>query len=308
LSTSSQVAATDATGWQRAFSDFDLDVIQLGAGSRPNRLATAYDRGAAMISADVGFPVSGRATVPEDSVIAVLVTRAPAGMRWCGHDLEAGDVLVYGPGAEHVAVTPGGARFRLVTASFEYIESAAEAAGRHVPPLARGSIAVVRDEIQAASLHTSMAALQPVPDRAESAEGGGSVAVDALLDVMCPADTRPSGRGLDSTAIINAAIEFADRSSTVPPVAELCRAAHVSERRLRTAFLERFGMPPKRYFQHRQLSRVHSALRAGSPSTTSVTMEALNAGVTHLGRFSRRYQSTFGVFPSDSLRTLEGAG
>jgi AraC family ethanolamine operon transcriptional activator len=85
-------------------------------------------------------------------------------------------------------------------------------------------------------------------------------------------------------------------------VAELAIAAGVSERTLRTAFTERYGIGPVRYLQLSSLHRVERALRAADPKETTVAELLLQHGEWEFGRFASRYRRLFGELPSETLR------
>jgi AraC family ethanolamine operon transcriptional activator len=93
-----------------------------------------------------------------------------------------------------------------------------------------------------------------------------------------------------------------ERDGELVFVEELAAAADVSERTLRTAFNEYFGIGPVRYLQLRQLHRVNHDLRASDPETESVTDVLLEHGVWEFGRFASRYRRLFGELPSETLR------
>ncbi|MEA3412767.1 MAG: helix-turn-helix domain-containing protein [Pseudomonadota bacterium] len=86
-------------------------------------------------------------------------------------------------------------------------------------------------------------------------------------------------------------------------VRELTSAAGVSERTLRTAFNDYFGVGPAHYLQLRQLHQVHRALRAAGPGSRSVTDVLVRHGVWEFGHFASRYHRLFGETPSKTLRT-----
>lgn len=87
-------------------------------------------------------------------------------------------------------------------------------------------------------------------------------------------------------------------------VGELAAVAGVSERTLRTAFNEYFGLGPVGYLQLRQLHQVHHALRKANPKTTLVSDVRASQGVYQLSRFARRYRQLFGELPSQTLRSI----
>jgi AraC-like DNA-binding protein len=89
-------------------------------------------------------------------------------------------------------------------------------------------------------------------------------------------------------------------------LANLCKAAEVSERSLEYAFREIMGMTPIAYLTRVRLHRVRKALQAAPRSSTTVSAEALNMGFWHFGEFSRAYQACFGERPSETLRRTPG--
>ena len=76
----------------------------------------------------------------------------------------------------------------------------------------------------------------------------------------------------------------------------------VSERTLRTAFEEYFGVGPTKYLKIRTLHEARKALRAADPFATSVTDIAVRFGIWEFGRFSHDYKTLFGELPSQTLR------
>jgi AraC family ethanolamine operon transcriptional activator len=83
---------------------------------------------------------------------------------------------------------------------------------------------------------------------------------------------------------------------------DFLKAAEVSERTLRRAFCEYFGMGPTRYLRLRQLHQIRRVLKSSDAETTTVTKVLFDQGVSQLGRFASRYQIMFGELPSETLR------
>jgi len=85
-------------------------------------------------------------------------------------------------------------------------------------------------------------------------------------------------------------------------VEQLAAAAGVSERTLRDAFQQYFGVAPVRYLNRRTLNQVRKALKIADPSVNTVTEIAMQFGLWELGRFARDYCALFGEVPSETLR------
>lgn len=92
------------------------------------------------------------------------------------------------------------------------------------------------------------------------------------------------------------------RSGLHVGIADLAAAAGASERTLRTAFKEHYGVGPARYLQLRTLHRVRRALRAADPEEATVASVLLEHGEWQIGRFAARYRRLFGELPSETLR------
>jgi transcriptional regulator GlxA family with amidase domain len=119
-----------------------------------------------------------------------------------------------------------------------------------------------------------------------------------------PADTTLPGRqAIPRRRIIQAVTEsIARQDGEYLTVTDLAAAAGVSERTLRAAFQDYFGMGPLTYLKLRTLNLVHKALQGADPSVTTVTGVATQFGVWELGRLAHSYRQLFGELPSETLR------
>jgi AraC family ethanolamine operon transcriptional activator len=84
-------------------------------------------------------------------------------------------------------------------------------------------------------------------------------------------------------------------------LADFCRIAEVSERTLRTIFLESFGMAPGRYLRARKLRAIRAALICADPRYETVSKIASQFGMSDLGRMARDYRTLFGEYPHATL-------
>jgi AraC-like DNA-binding protein len=83
---------------------------------------------------------------------------------------------------------------------------------------------------------------------------------------------------------------------------DICKAIGVSERTLRAACQEQFGVSPTRYLWLRRMYLARRRLAEAAVATTSVTEVAMANGFWELGRFAAEYRSLFGETPSMTLR------
>ncbi|MEP6906402.1 MAG: AraC family transcriptional regulator [Pseudoxanthomonas sp.] len=84
-------------------------------------------------------------------------------------------------------------------------------------------------------------------------------------------------------------------------VTEMCNAAEVSERALRYAFDDLFGISPIRYLAMLRLCVASRKLSDADGSRRSVKSIAMNCGLRDLSRFADNYRRAFGELPHDTL-------
>ena len=95
-----------------------------------------------------------------------------------------------------------------------------------------------------------------------------------------------------------------ERESKPVQVSELVTAVGVSERTLRTAFNEYFGVGPIKYLQLRQLHQIHRELKKADPEACTVGKVMVKYGVWEFSRCASRYRQLFGELPSETLRKV----
>jgi AraC family ethanolamine operon transcriptional activator len=145
--------------------------------------------------------------------------------------------------------------------------------------------------------------------RPETAQAVVEELIGTFVGIAVRSDSpKPRGRPRVSRGrIVSRVREFLDSPSRSPrPVAEMARCTRVSERTLRKALHEQFGVSPKRLLIPRQLRDVRNALLLASAEET-VSRIATRHGVWELGRFARRYRELFGEKPSTTLAAAHAA-
>lgn len=118
--------------------------------------------------------------------------------------------------------------------------------------------------------------------------------VAALFPVLDPRPDLP----LPARSLVARRAEEYMRADLAAPVGtvDLCRALGVSDRTLRLAFRERFGLGPMAYFKYLRLNAVRSRLRADPAAGVADAARAY--GLHHLGNFAADYRRLFGELPS----------
>jgi AraC family transcriptional regulator, ethanolamine operon transcriptional activator len=85
-------------------------------------------------------------------------------------------------------------------------------------------------------------------------------------------------------------------------VTDLRGAAQVSERTLRSVFVEYFGVAPGRFLKAHQLYEINRALRSAENGFETVSAIASRFGVCDFSLFARNYRALYGESPSETLR------
>ena len=300
----------EADDYSRSVDGVALEAIRTGDGSGLSTVQATRVRDVIANSNTVGFPMAVYGTIGDDRVLAAAVRRAPSGARWCGIDISSGMVVIYGPGAEHTGANPAGLEFSFALVKADHLEERAGKLGMPLRIPDRGQVHALHPSAESGALHETlcgigeMAALGVSPALVEGAVVNGVIA--ALQD-----DRRiqriGARKAIDSRIVTRVCIDYAESIGRIPTVDELCQVAHVSERRLRTAFNDSYGMPPVRFFRAWGLNLARQLLLGADPRRgDNVTTIALKAGFRHLGRFAGTYRVAFGESPSATLNLARG--
>jgi AraC family ethanolamine operon transcriptional activator len=127
----------------------------------------------------------------------------------------------------------------------------------------------------------------------------------AVIEDASPVrETVPAG--VRARAAREAAAYIRARQREALSAAELCTVAKVSERTLRRAFLEHFGMTPRAYHAALKLNGARNELLRYARSEAAVRDVANRWGFWHLGQFARDYRRFFGELPSQTLAKGRG--
>ncbi len=86
-------------------------------------------------------------------------------------------------------------------------------------------------------------------------------------------------------------------------VQELCEVAACSVSTLERAFLDEFGVTPKRYIQRERLSGVRRAMLEDPPERT-ITDIASDWNFSHMSKFAADYRRAFGELPSETRKEV----
>lgn len=237
-----------------------------------------------------------------------LPTNASSPFTWRRQKVPPNSILVFGADDEFEATTRPG--FEVLTLAI------AESVLETVPA---GSELLDYTSDNGAVLECVPGSLQRLHQRVQallqSSRLGTAAPMDRLLDLagndlsrfLWDAISRGNTKmkGLAGTTKRNALAKAREwvrvhQTQTVR-VHDLSQAVGVSERTLRRAFVEYYGVGPSEYMRAIRLSGVHRELRLADPKTTKVKDIAVKFGFWHASQFATDYRHLFGELPSETL-------
>lgn len=294
------IEASEVDEFSTSVPGLEVEYIRTDAGHGPCRMVSAGSDDVTFSAGSMGFSAIAGTETPSDTAVFALITTASEGSRFCGVELQAGQLFCYAPGTTFSAVEPAGLAATMLTVRTRVVERATDHLG---DPLFPRSIDFLEPSQSVEDLKYLLLAATADPASADEAHWSNQMLDAVAAVVAAPGRWGGARRRLDSRAIVAGAIDFVESTQTVQPaIWELCRAVGVSESRLRQAFMEVLDAPPTQYFQYRLLSRLRSELVAADPVDDTVTEIAGSLGVTQFGRVAGRYRRAFDEVPSETLR------
>ena len=264
-----------------------------------------------MQRASESLPLIRHGAVSADRVIVIFLPEPQlAPLRYCGVDLGPHDVVVNG--SELLTLTSGSASgWASMSLEPQAFAAAAEAiTGREFLRPSATQLVRPAPEIlsRLSALHRATADLARA-DPALLATSQVAHAFETQLTEMMVRGLTQGARGrlmaatLRQRTIIARFEEFLEMRREQPVyLVDICKAIGVSERTLRAACREQFGVSPTRYLWLRRMYLARRRLAEAGITSTSVTEVAMANGFWELGRFAAEYRSLFGETPSMTLR------
>ncbi len=277
-----------------AVDGLPMRIDRLTAASDTVRMSMVTMPGMSVATGSTEMPIRSSGGVVDGAIVVGVTLSAGAGS-WNGVNLATDRAWCYGPGAEHQGVAahpPWWAGVTLERSLFsesdqdrlfggsgvEIIESRAV---RRLSDLVRATDAILVDGIAspgAAMLRTELVEV-----------------VAALGDGDARLTTSAAAR------LVQRCESVAGELGPIPTVRALADAVGTSDRWVRSAFSQTYGVAPSEYFRALALASCRRELDASKPGSVTVTDVAVRSGFWHLGRFAGRDREFFGESPSATL-------
>jgi AraC-like DNA-binding protein len=222
---------------------------------------------------------------------------------------EAGGIIVPAPGRRRTLVSAG---FEGLVAQIPLARLAGRTApDRDTPWRAPQGFALQGDAARALRRYLLLVAGELADARSllgtqRGARAAAGMLADLVLAAMPPAPTLPLGDA-GARQVRRAEAIMRARLAEQVTVAELAAELGCSPRALQLAFRRHREASPRDVLAAMRLDAARLRLAAGRPED-SVTVVALDCGITHLGRFAAGYRARFGEAPHETLAAARRRG
>jgi len=307
---------TDFEEFAQTTRAWDLDFIQLDRGNFETKLIQIGADGVQLAQASFNRYIDQKGSPPPGLWTFAILTNESSPIIWRGRQVSKKSVMVYSPGSEIDAQSRPG--FDVYTLSYP---------GSILDELAQMfEIPSFRKLIEATDLITAKASkLSKCREQTKHIlsaikENPLKLNSKAMLDEMRfslsqqlistlvfsrPEYHKPSYRKRDR-GLRRAKAYLSEHGEEPITVRDLCGVTEVSERTLRYAFLEQFGVSPKSYLLAMRLNGVRRQFSHADPSSATIAGVANHWGFWHMGKFAADYRRLFGELPSETLRREGG--
>jgi AraC family ethanolamine operon transcriptional activator len=295
----------------RAISGWDLDWQQLDRGPLEARVQQLMTPCVLLSRADFSRRYHQQGATPPGFLTFGCLRSDMEDLSWCGQPAGVGHLLAFRPGGDFESFSPPDFGCYTMSFSEELLEREARICDlpgigskkswvNRVLDVDPEALSRLRNRLRAlyraAGTDSSVTA---VPAFRREIESGVAGEVLRVLTGGQPANARPTSALRDRSARRSLEL-IRDRPRDPLTVRDLCEAAQVSERTLRYAFHELYGVSPKQYLQAHRLNGVRRDLR-NFAARGRVADVANRWGFWHMGQFAADYRRQFGELPSKTL-------
>ncbi len=294
-----------------AIPDFDSEYVRLGKGPVDTQFTRiALDR-LLVLRCDERVPkYVFRATAPPMASLAFPLAQNPQAV-WGGTPVGETTLVHYAPGAEVVGRSTGSLSWASILFDSEALDRHAARLGIEITPRTGGAQLLAPHPAAMTALRKAARDLFSIADSAHAVLDIPEVRrfqEEKLLTAAAHAaasacEAREAAAIAHRRVVLRALEVLEKRCDESVYLSELCEAAGVSERTLRTAFQRIHGVSPIRYLHLHRMGQARRALRAAERSNERVSDIATRFGFANLGRFAVEFRQLFGVSPSQLLRS-----
>jgi AraC family ethanolamine operon transcriptional activator len=296
--------------FSEAFAQWNGQFQQISRGQFLGSIQVVAGQNVRVFAATTNQSILTRGMDSDFATFIPITTRNEA-TSWHGRSLNAGQLIVKRPEAEYHNLTSRNTTIRALLVPVRLLEDAACILGGSKTDFQFPTWSAVRLATTAmTSVDTGLSKLIAValqdPTFLESREGKAleMEVLHRVINAVAPSQMAeekslaPSSR----VALVRRAVDLIHANLDRPLTAlDLCAELDTSDRTLRRAFRQTYGLGPLAYFRVMRLNAVRLALQGAPGSHDSVADIALRWGFHRLGSFANEYRVQFGELPSHTL-------
>jgi len=302
----------DFEDFRELFGQWDGEFRQMSRGEFHGSIALVQGRILRIFHAESNQAILVRGADSADLATFIPITRRNESTVWQGRSLQRGQMIAKSPEVGYQNLSRRDVAIRSVLLPRERLRHAAHLLTGRAPEELIPSWAALRPApVRVARFERAIESLlvsslrNPAWLATPAGEAAESECLRYLVDALVDPDTqdatprRPRGR----LSVVARAADFMHHRLTGPVSAlDLCAQLGVSDRTLRRAFHDAFGMGPLAYQRLLRLHATRAALKAGDGADNQVGDIARRWGFNRLGAFAADYCRQFGELPSQTLR------
>ncbi len=300
----------DASGFSEIFARWNGQFHQMSRGKFHGSIDVVSGQTVRLFQANTNQAILTRGM---DSVFATFIPITPrnAATRWSGRRLNPGDLIAKFPEAEYNNQTNPNTSIRALLVPVSTVQEMTRILAGGSTDVKLPSWSAPQPEPQVMErFERGLAELLTTSLRSPKFVGspeGKSLEMECLRRLIA-ALLHPSVAGpvkicqKNRRLLVKRALDVMHSRLNGPLTAiELCAELGASDRSLRRAFREAFGLGPLAYFRVIRLHEVRMALHGARGSDKSVAEIARRWGFHRLGSFANEYRRQFGELPSQTL-------
>ena len=300
----------DFSDFSEAFSQWNGQFCQMSRGQFRGSMQVIAGQCVRVFEAETNQSILTRGMDAEFATFIPITTRNEA-TNWQGRRLSAGQMIMKRPEADYHNLTARNTTIRALLVPVLMLEDAARIlcgskADFQVPTWSAPRLPTTAMTRLETGLSELMAVALQDPAFLGSKEGSAfeMECLRRLINAVAPS-SMAEGNSLSPNsrvALVSRAVDLMHAHLDQPLTAfELCAELDTSDRTLRRAFRETYGLGPLAYFRVIRLHAVRAALQAAQGSPDSVADIAGRWGFHRLGSFANEYRVQFGALPSHTL-------
>jgi AraC family ethanolamine operon transcriptional activator len=293
---------------------WDLDFRQVSRGPFEGEVVQWGSQRVQLARGSLGGRLHQRGSTPAGHRTFAIPATRDIRLFWRGRDIGPDQIMIFPRSRELDCASHPDFDMFTVSVTEDDLDDAAEhaelpsldrfLAGREVVVCDREHLSRMRRWLAHLLQEASETRLVATPERT----------AQALIQLVASsmAGAAPDGAGnsegvgvphdLPRDAVIRRALSMiSSPEPRISTVKDLAHAAGCSERTLRRAFHERFGVGPKTYMLSQRLTGVRRELRRSDPQNAIIVDIANRWGFWHMGQFAADYRLFFGELPSTTL-------